>query len=92
MEELLNQTKSEKTQFIEKIETYQQLLMADHIVFDLLKFFTDLKTTPNLNQSIALAKMSDFLSEASQAVTKLHDREVGVLCILKGLVLRSVSI
>lgn len=85
MDKILNKTQSVKTNFAAVIKTYQQLLMADHIVFDLLDFFTKLETTPGLNKSLALAKMTEILSHATQTVKSLHDREVGVLCILKGL-------
>lgn len=90
MDKILNDTQSVKTQFAAMIKTYQQLLMADHIVFDLLDFFTKLETTPGLNKSLALTKMTEILSHATQTVKSLHDREVGVLCILKGLGPRSV--
>lgn len=90
MDRILNETQAVKTNFSAMIKTYQQLLMADHIVFDLLDFFTKLDTTPGLNKSLALVKMTEILSHATQTVQSLHDREVGVLCVLKGLGLRSV--
>lgn len=64
--------------FIARITTYQQLLLADHMVFDLLLFFRQLQVEklPDEKKSTAIANMADILSAAVKELHKNHKSDV----------------
>lgn len=76
MEKLLNSTEAETKKFSQMVVTYQRLLMADHIVYDLLDFFLQLDTQPGLDKSLALSKITDLLKLTIRQVNTEHSGEV----------------
>ena len=63
-----------KKDFKNNITIYQKLLMADHVVFDLVDFSLQLENTENLNKSLALSKMTEILSEATVTAQELTNK------------------
>ncbi|KAL8593765.1 hypothetical protein ACOMHN_059258 [Nucella lapillus] len=69
---------AKKKDFMQAVTTYQDLLMADHVVFDLVVFFHRLEheQLPAEEKTEAIRKMDDVLSATIQQVHAHYKSEV----------------